>query len=52
MTYLGRSVTRRETELDGYVSEEFRERMKTGLQHWMRGGRSGSLAWGTFHAHT
>lgn len=42
-------LTRREAELDGYVSEEFRERMKTGVQHWMRCGRSGSMAWGIFH---
>lgn len=43
-------LTLRETELDGYVSEEFRERMKAGVRHWVHAGISGSIAWGTFHA--
>jgi glycine/sarcosine/dimethylglycine N-methyltransferase len=39
---------RRDAELDGKVSKEYRERMKTGLQHWVDGGRAGNLAWGVF----
>jgi len=34
--------------LDGKVSPEYRERMATGLQHWIHGGRAGHLAWGVF----
>lgn len=30
------------------VSEEYIERMKTGLQHWVDGGAKGYLAWGIF----
>lgn len=41
---------RREGELDGHVSPEYRDRMKTGLQHWVSGGRAGNLTWGIFHA--
>jgi glycine/sarcosine/dimethylglycine N-methyltransferase len=41
---------RRDAELDGKVSKEYRERMKTGLQHWVDGGRAGNLAWGIFRA--
>lgn len=43
-------LIRREAELDGHVSAEYRERMKTGLRHWVQGGRAGSLAWGIFYA--
>lgn len=42
-------LTRRESELDGYVSVEYRERMKAGLRHWVEGGRAGNLAWGILH---
>ncbi|MBW3590886.1 MAG: SAM-dependent methyltransferase, partial [Actinobacteria bacterium] len=38
----------REHELDGTVSEEYLSRMKTGLRHWIEGGRNGYLAWGVF----
>jgi len=38
----------REAELDGLVSEVYRERMRTGLQHWVDGGRNGHLCWGIF----
>lgn len=43
-------LRQREPELDGQVSAEYRERMKAGLQHWVDGGRAGSLAWGIFYA--
>lgn len=38
----------RDGELDGLVSPEYRERMKTGLRHWVEGGRNGHLVWGIF----
>jgi sarcosine/dimethylglycine N-methyltransferase len=41
---------RRDGELDGRVSPEYRTRMKAGLRHWVEGGRAGNLAWGIFHA--
>ena len=31
------------------VSEEYIERMKKGLGHWIEGGKAGYLAWGVFH---
>lgn len=45
-----RELERCETELEGQVNAEYRSRMKAGLQHWIRGGESGDLAWGIFHA--
>jgi glycine/sarcosine/dimethylglycine N-methyltransferase len=41
---------RRDGELEGHVSTEYRERMKAGLRHWVNGGRAGNLAWGIFRA--
>jgi len=43
-------LERRESELDGHVSEAYRTRMKTGLRNWVEGGHAGNLAWGIFHA--
>lgn len=43
-------LERREGELEGHVSKEYRDRMKTGLRHWVEGGRAGNLAWGIFRA--
>ena len=43
-------LERREDELEGHVSKEYRERMKTGLRHWVEGGKAGNLAWGIFRA--
>ncbi|MGH8877243.1 MAG: methyltransferase domain-containing protein [Stackebrandtia sp.] len=40
---------RREAELLKDVSQEYLDRMKTGLQRWVDGGHSGNLAWGVFH---
>jgi sarcosine/dimethylglycine N-methyltransferase len=40
----------RATELAGLVSRDYQERMKTGLRHWVTGGKSGHLAWGIFSA--
>ncbi|MPZ29021.1 MAG: methyltransferase domain-containing protein [Micromonosporaceae bacterium] len=41
---------RRDSELVGKVSEEYRTRMKDGLRNWVAGGQAGNLAWGIFHA--
>ncbi|WP_290651095.1 methyltransferase domain-containing protein [Aquisalimonas sp.] len=38
----------REPSLEGLISAEYIERMKTGLQHWVNGGNNGYLAWGIF----
>ncbi len=42
-------LARREAELEGQVSAEYRERMKVGLQHWVQGATAGNLAWGIFN---
>lgn len=34
--------------LKGKISDEYIERMKSGLTHWIEGGRSANLAWGVF----
>ncbi|WP_420157515.1 methyltransferase domain-containing protein [Nocardiopsis sp. CNT-189] len=39
----------RGAELAGKISEAYLTRMKTGLRNWVRGGESGSLAWGILH---
>ncbi|CAM3808783.1 hypothetical protein GCM10009799_07000 [Nocardiopsis rhodophaea] len=39
----------REPELTGKISEEYLDRMKTGLRNWVEGGKSGSLTWGILH---
>jgi sarcosine/dimethylglycine N-methyltransferase len=31
------------------VSDEYIEKMKQGLQHWVKNGREGNLSWGIFH---
>jgi glycine/sarcosine/dimethylglycine N-methyltransferase len=43
-------LVRRKDELAGQVSDQYCTRMQTGLQHWVRGGNAGNLAWGIFHA--
>ncbi len=35
-------------ELKKRVSADYIERMKTGLKHWIAGGKAGHLAWGIF----
>ncbi|WP_393916742.1 glycine/sarcosine N-methyltransferase [Halostreptopolyspora alba] len=42
-------LERRESELEGEVSKEYRDHMKTGLRNWVNGGKSGDLAWGILH---
>ncbi len=39
----------REDRLKDMVSMDYLERMKTGLRHWVDGGRNGHLTWGIFH---
>jgi sarcosine/dimethylglycine N-methyltransferase len=39
----------READLRGRISQDYLERMKRGLQHWVDGGSRGYLAWGIFH---
>ncbi len=34
--------------LKGKVSDDYLERMKKGLRHWIEGGQAGHLAWGVF----
>jgi sarcosine/dimethylglycine N-methyltransferase len=41
---------RRDHDLEGCVSQEYRSRMKAGLQQWANGGSAGNLAWGIFRA--
>ncbi len=38
----------RDAELSKVVSRDYLERMKTGLKHWVSGGRNGHLVWGIF----
>lgn len=38
----------RADELKGVVSDDYIERMKVGLGHWIDGGNQGYLAWGIF----
>ncbi|MPZ00036.1 MAG: methyltransferase domain-containing protein [Actinophytocola sp.] len=52
-THYGRvleELEKREDAISQHVSEDYRTRMKTGLKHWVDGGRAGNLAWGIFHA--
>lgn len=39
----------REAELSEFCSEEYRQRMKAGLDLWVEAGEAGALAWGIFH---
>ncbi|QVQ54873.1 methyltransferase domain-containing protein [Spiractinospora alimapuensis] len=51
-THYGRvhdELESRAGELKGKVSEEYQARMKTGLRNWVKGGKSGNLAWGILH---
>jgi glycine/sarcosine/dimethylglycine N-methyltransferase len=41
-------LERRDGELEGLVSQEYRTRMKQGLRNWVQGGLAGNLAWGIF----
>ena len=36
-------------KLEGYVSDEYINNMKSGLQHWVNGGKQGNLTWGIFY---
>ncbi|MDS1269892.1 methyltransferase domain-containing protein [Lipingzhangella sp. LS1_29] len=41
-------LEKRGPELEGKVSREYQDRMKTGLRNWVNGGKTGNLAWGIF----
>lgn len=50
-THYGRvkqELESREDELKHYISQDYIDRMKQGLQHWVDGGNSGYLTWGIF----
>lgn len=40
---------KKEDELKNHISEEYIEKMKKGLNHWVNGGKNGNLTWGIFH---
>ncbi len=40
---------RREAEMNSLVTQDYIERMKTGLGHWIAGGQKGYLSWCIFH---
>jgi sarcosine/dimethylglycine N-methyltransferase len=39
----------REASLANEISKDYLERMRTGLRHWIAGGKAGHLVWGIFH---
>lgn len=39
----------REEELKQVCTDDYRERMKAGLDHWVKAGRQNALAWGILH---
>lgn len=44
-----RETERQQERLQKVVSQDYIDRMKKGLQHWVDGGNKGYLAWGIFH---
>ncbi|MEX2524628.1 MAG: methyltransferase domain-containing protein [Gammaproteobacteria bacterium] len=42
-------LTKHEQELEGKVSEDYIERMKKGLMHWVNANKNGYLVWGILH---
>jgi sarcosine/dimethylglycine N-methyltransferase len=42
-------LEKNEERLREVVSQEYIDRMKKGLQHWVNGGKSGHLVWGILH---
>lgn len=36
-------------ELKEFISTDYLDRMKEGLQYWIKAGRAGNLSWGIFH---
>jgi sarcosine/dimethylglycine N-methyltransferase len=41
-------LSARQAELSAHVSQEYIEKMKTGLGHWVDGAKAGHLCWGVF----
>ena len=51
-THYGRVLSeteRREADISETISQDYIGPMKTGLRHWVDGGKTGNLAWGIFH---
>ncbi len=46
---VGEELAGRRSELSGFVSEAYIDRMIRGLQHWVSAGQQGYLAWGILH---
>jgi sarcosine/dimethylglycine N-methyltransferase len=44
-----RETEEREDEIRAHVSQDYIDRMKAGLQHWVNGGKNGYLQWGILH---
>jgi sarcosine/dimethylglycine N-methyltransferase len=44
-----RELEKREDELKDVCSSEYREKMKTGLRHWINAGKKDALNWGILH---
>ena len=44
-----RETERREPAVRGEISQDYLDRMKAGLRHWVNGGERGHLVWGIFH---
>ena len=42
-------LERQEEQLNGRISDEYVRNMKTGLGHWINGGKNGQLCWGILH---
>ncbi|WP_201745027.1 SAM-dependent methyltransferase [Aidingimonas lacisalsi] len=42
-------LSEHEKDVSQFVSHDYIERMKHGLQHWVEGGQRGNLRWGIFH---
>ncbi len=42
-------LSARRAEIGGQISEAYVERMLAGLDHWVRAGQDGLLAWGVIH---
>ena len=44
-----KELDRQEEQLKGKISDEYVKNMKTGLSHWVNGGKNGQLCWGIMH---
>lgn len=44
-----RELEGRDAELKGKIGEDYIERMKQGLRHWIEAGQNGRITWGILH---